>query len=73
MTVELVLLLTVYAFIVLGVFLGDLGPLETFRKSGPRLAARVERNITTGKGFHQNAKGSRPNWQRPSGPAGGGQ
>ena len=44
MTVELVLLLGIYVFIVLGAFLGDSGPIATFMSSGPRLGARIERN-----------------------------
>lgn len=67
MTVEAVLLLAVYAFIVLGVFLGDLGPVETFRKSAPRLAARIERNITTANSFVTKGgkTGKTPNWSAP--------
>lgn len=69
MTVEFVLLLALYAFIVMRVFLvGDSSPIETFKNSGPRLAARIERNITTGRGFQQN---KHPNgaalWSGPEG------
>jgi hypothetical protein len=67
MTVELVLLLSLYAFLVLGVFLGDLGPIETFKKSGPRLAARVERSISVGDGFRQSKDGKAINWIKPQG------
>lgn len=52
MTTELVLILGLYAFILMGVFFGDMGPIATFNKSAPRLAARIERNVTTGKGFN---------------------
>ncbi len=51
MTTELVLILGLYAFILMGVFFGDMGPIATFNKSAPRLAARIERNVTIGKGF----------------------
>lgn len=57
MTTEFVLLLGLYAFILLGAFLGDRGPMATFRSSGPRFAAKVERNITTGRGFQNPTKG----------------
>lgn len=67
MTVELVLLLGIYAFIVLGAFLGPTGPIATFKKSGPRLAARVERNISVGNGFRQSRDGSGVVWHPPEG------
>ena len=70
MTVELVLLLGLYAFIVLGALLGDLGPLETFRKSGPRLGARIERNVETGYGFRTSGDGQGVNWVKPDGQGG---
>jgi hypothetical protein len=71
MTVELVLLLGIYAFLILGAFLGDLGPIETFRKSAPRLGARIERNISTGDGFRNSSDGQPVNWIKPEGPQGG--
>lgn len=61
MTTELVLLLGIYAYILMGVFLGPSGPLETFKKSGPRLGARIERNISVGQSF-QGRDGSKPSW-----------
>ena len=70
MTVEVVLLLGLYAFVVLGAFLGDLGPLETFRKSGPRLGARIERNVSTGDGFRTSNDGLGVNWIKPDGQGG---
>lgn len=71
MTVELVLLLGIYAFLVIGALLGDLGPIETFKKSAPRLGARIERNISTGDGFRQSADGKGVRWNKPNGPSGG--
>lgn len=68
MTVELVLLLGIYAFILLGAFLGESGPIETFRKSAPRLGARIERNISTGDGFRTSNDGMGVNWIKPEGP-----
>lgn len=64
MTTELVLLLSIFAFILMGVFLGDMGPLETFKSSGPRLGARVERNIAIGYKF-QSADGKKAQWRSP--------
>ncbi len=71
MTVELVLLLGIYAFLILGAFLGENGPIDIFRKSGPRLAARIERNISTGDGFRQSRDGQGVNWVKPTGSGGG--
>jgi hypothetical protein len=67
MTVELVLLLGIYAFLILGVFMGDMGPIETFKKSAPRLAARVERNVSVGDGFRKSKDGKAINWIKPVG------
>jgi hypothetical protein len=67
MTTELVLILGIYAFLLLGAFLGDLGPIETFRKSAPRLGARVERNISVGDGFRTSTDGSGVQWIKPEG------
>lgn len=51
MTTELVLLLALFAFITGGVFFGDQGPRAVFNKSGPRLAARIEHHLQTGRTF----------------------
>ncbi len=67
MTVELVLLLGLYAFLLLGAFMGENGPIETFRKSGPRLGARIERNVTTGDGFRSSSDGKPVSWVKPEG------
>jgi len=48
MTTELVLLLSIYVFIFAGIISKDTGPLATFKKSTPKLAARIERNLTIG-------------------------
>ncbi len=71
MTVELVLLVGIYGFLIIGAFLGDLGPIETFKKSAPRLAARVERNISVGDGFRKSDDGKGVSWFKPDGPSGG--
>jgi hypothetical protein len=65
MTTELVLLLGIYAFLLLGAFLGDLGPIQTFKKSAPRLAARVERDVSVGDGFRQSKDGQGIKWLEP--------
>lgn len=73
MTLEAILLLCIYAFVLLGVFLGDSGPLATFKKSGPRLAARVERNVATGIGFKTlPTKEGGIDFTAPAGGGGGG-
>lgn len=66
MTTEFVLLLALYAFILLGAFLGPQGPGATFKEAGPRFAAKVERNIATGRGFNNRTNGQRTlYWQAP--------
>ncbi len=65
MTVELVLLLSIFAFVILGVFLGDLGPVQTFKKAAPRLGARVEQHISVGDGFRQSKDGHGVTWNAP--------
>ena len=69
MTTELVLLMAIYAFIVMGVFLGDGGPIDTFKQSAPRLAARVERNIAIGHQFKNGSTGENVSWNNPGGEA----
>ena len=64
MTTELVLLLSMFVFIVLGGFLGDGGPRNTFKQSGPRLAARIERDLATGEGFNGKDGGTNK-WKAP--------
>lgn len=61
MSTELVLLIGIFAFILGGVFYSDIGPMGTFRTSGPRLGARIERDITIGNRF-VSATGSKINW-----------
>jgi len=67
MTVELVLLMSLYAFIVMGVFLGDVGPIETFKRSTPRLGAKIERNLSVGWGFRKATDNDKINWVKPGG------
>ena len=59
MTTELILLLGLFAFILLGSFLNDRSGMEaTFRKSAPRLGARIEKHLETGSGFPER-------WEAP--------
>lgn len=65
MTTELVLLISIFVFLVARAFFGDHGPLKTFEQSGPRLGARIEQQLTTGRAFN-NANGSPQRWVMPS-------
>lgn len=68
MTTELALLLGLCAFIMAGAFFSDYGPFSVFGKSGPRLGARIEREITIGRGFKVNG-GTVRQWKTPPGNA----
>lgn len=65
MTIEFVLILGLYAFILIGTFLGENGPIQTFKSAAPRFAAKLERDISVGYRFK---KGQRKtiNWVDPS-------
>jgi hypothetical protein len=66
MSTEFVLLLGLYAFIIMGAFVGDRGPAATFQNAGPRLGARVERNMATGYRFKDKKTGGPiANWLEP--------
>ena len=67
MTTELVLLLAMFAFIVVGAFFGESGPIQVFVKSGPRLGARIEKHVTVGREFKQ--KGQVNQWVKSDGGA----
>jgi hypothetical protein len=41
----------------MGAFIGDKGPAATFQDAGPRLGARVERNMAVGYRFKDKSKG----------------
>lgn len=58
MTIEYVLLLTAMLFFGLKAFIS--APAEAFKNSGPRLAARVEKQLATGDGFGN--KGQKNQW-----------
>lgn len=64
MTTELMLLLGLFAFILVGTFLNrDTGLESTFKRSAPRLGARVEKHLETGAGFPDR-------WTAPPMPSG---
>jgi hypothetical protein len=67
MTVELVLLLSIFGFMVMGIFLGPFGPIQTFKTAAPMLGARIERNISIGQGFRKAKDGAGVSWEKPSG------
>jgi hypothetical protein len=49
MTVEYILLLALFSFVLLGALVS--GPQNSFDKAAPRLGARVEGHLGTGDGF----------------------
>ena len=52
MTTELVLLSSIFALILLGVFAGrGTGPNYAFLTGAPHLGARIEQHLGTGRGF----------------------
>ena len=66
MTTEFVLLIGLFAFILLGAFLGDNGPQATFQKAAPRLAAKIEADTSTGKSFRDlRSNTDTIFWQQP--------
>lgn len=64
MTTELVLLIGLFAFLVGPVFFGEKGPIQVFGRSGPRLAARIEKHLTVGREYKMKG-GQFNNWQAP--------
>lgn len=69
MTIEYILLLGLFAYILMGAFTGEKGPLKVFENSAPRLGARVEQQMAIGSSF----RGLRNDWQLPPGEAPSGQ
>ncbi|MCC6138694.1 MAG: hypothetical protein IT287_08670 [Bdellovibrionaceae bacterium] len=65
MTIEYILLLGLFAYILMGAFTGEKGPLKVFENSAPRLGARVEQQMATGGAFNF----PRNDWQLPPGGA----
>lgn len=71
MTTELVLLLSIFAFVLMGVFVGDgAGPKYAFLTGGPHLGARIEMQLATGHGFPTEPYSNvRNRYLKPSQPA----
>ena len=67
MTLEVTLLIGMFAFILGGAFFGENGPMEVFKSSGPKLGARIEKHIGTGRGFQVDGKNNE--WTAPEGRA----
>ena len=73
MTTEFVLLLGLFAFIFVGAFASDSGPVKVFRNAAPRLGAKVEKSIAVGNhpnglGFYSKKNnGASISWSRPEG------
>jgi len=53
MVVEYILLLSAFVIILLKVTY--FAPLKAFEQAGPRLGARIEKHLTTGRGFSENS------------------
>ncbi len=53
MSVEYILLLALFVFLMMGALIG--GPENSFTKAGPRLGARVEKHLITGYGFGKSS------------------
>lgn len=58
MTTELVLLLCVFAFVTAGAIFGPKGPFKVLANSGPRLGARIEQQMATGRQFKVSSGGA---------------
>lgn len=65
MTAEVVLLLSVYGTIILGLFFHpQYGVVNTFHDNLPLLSARVEKHVATGVGFW-HTQSSSLQWREP--------
>ncbi len=63
MTLEVTLLASMFALILGGAFFGESGPMRVFQDSGPRLGARIEKHIATGRNFTRD--GTVNQWVAP--------
>jgi hypothetical protein len=61
MTVEYILLLALFSFILLGALVS--GPQKSFDQAAPRLGARVEGHLTTGDGFTVDGGAEQVKWK----------
>ena len=66
MTTELVLLVGIFAFVLLGAFMGPHGPKSIFLQGGPHLAARIEKQLSTGSGFRATTSKTLNKFQQPA-------
>lgn len=64
MTLEVTLLASMFALILGGAFFGESGPMRVFQDSGPRLGARLEKHVATGRNFSMD--GARNQWIAPA-------
>jgi len=64
MTLEVTLLASMFALILGGAFFGDSGPMRVFQDSGPKLGARIEKHVATGRNFLED--GARNQWVAPA-------
>jgi len=62
MTVEYVLLLTMFVVFGMGPIFKD-GPLSAYQKGAPKLAARVEKHLITGDRFSTDSASTTTEWQ----------
>jgi hypothetical protein len=69
MTTELVVLLAIFVFVTLTAFFGPNGPIQVYKNSGPKLAARIENQISSGTSFSVKQAGTSEHWIAPSGPS----
>lgn len=60
MTVEYVLLISLFVLFMMGTLIK--GPYNAFENAGPKLAARIEKHLITGDGF-TDEKGNRVEWK----------
>jgi hypothetical protein len=55
MTAEFVLVLSLFAAFIMGALVT--GPTSAFREAGPKLGARIEKQMATGEGFLVDGRG----------------
>lgn len=66
MTAEMVLLLGLYAFFIIGIFMHrEKGLYYSFHGTLPYLSARIEQHTATGSGFFSTDKPGGMTWDAP--------
>jgi len=63
-SIELTLLLTIFAALLLSVIVGDRGVPPTFSDTAPRLGVRLEKYIETGSAFTKHTE--KITWSEPN-------